>query len=197
VSRKSQVDFSLRKIHPAHTWRIDGNSENALEWFRPHSLWGVHLLAGFRPLLVAILAFPVATHAASAYRLRRFPRDAFHRLHRHVNGQTVDVAHAAASYEFVSFDVTGPVEWPSPPTSRASGSRRRYPALAAWNPANRQGQTIRFRLRGPAKLSISRPGDFLNHARMLFLFAGTPPPPRPLAPTSHYPCWRPPREPEP
>ena len=32
---------------------------------------------------------------------------------------------------------------------------------------------------GPAKLSISRPGDFLNHAKMLFLFAGSPPPPPP------------------
>jgi hypothetical protein len=44
----------------------------------------------------------------------------------------------------------------------------------------RTGQTIRFRLSGPAKLSISRPGDFLNHAKMLFLFAGAPPPPLPL-----------------
>ncbi|MDR3750181.1 MAG: PA14 domain-containing protein, partial [Terracidiphilus sp.] len=43
----------------------------------------------------------------------------------------------------------------------------------------RTGQTIRFRLAGPAKLSISRPRDFLNHAAMLFLFAGTPPPPLP------------------
>ena len=43
-------------------------------------------------------------------------------------------------------------------------------------------QTIRFRLSGPAKLSISRPGDFLNQARMLFLFAGSPPPPPPTGP---------------
>ncbi len=43
----------------------------------------------------------------------------------------------------------------------------------------REGQTIRFRLAGPAKLSISRPRDFLNQAKMLFLFAGTPPPPAP------------------
>jgi hypothetical protein len=43
----------------------------------------------------------------------------------------------------------------------------------------RAGQTIRFRLTGPAKLSIGRPGDFLNHAALLFLFAGSPPPPPP------------------
>ena len=45
--------------------------------------------------------------------------------------------------------------------------------------------TIRFKLAGPAKLSISRPGDFLNHAAMLFLFAGTPPPPMPRDPKIH------------
>jgi hypothetical protein len=37
-------------------------------------------------------------------------------------------------------------------------------------------------LPGPAKLAISRPGDFLNNARMLFLFAGSPPPPPPSGP---------------
>jgi len=47
----------------------------------------------------------------------------------------------------------------------------------------REGQTIRFRLEGPAKLSISRPGDFLNQAHMLFLFAGTPLHRRPPGPT--------------
>ncbi|HEX8811032.1 MAG TPA: PKD domain-containing protein, partial [Terracidiphilus sp.] len=35
---------------------------------------------------------------------------------------------------------------------------------------------------GPAKLSISRPRDFLNHASMLFLFAGSPPPAPPKGP---------------
>jgi hypothetical protein len=49
----------------------------------------------------------------------------------------------------------------------------------------RDGQTIRFKLAGPAKLSISRPGDFLNHAAMLFLFAGAPPPPLPRKQVIH------------
>ena len=43
----------------------------------------------------------------------------------------------------------------------------------------RDGQTIRFKIAGPQKLSISRPGDFLNHATMLFVFAGSPPAPAP------------------
>ncbi len=50
-------------------------------------------------------------------------------------------------------------------------------------------QTIRFRLPGPAKISISRPGDFLNQARMLFIFAGSPPPPPPSGAERHH-CAR-------
>ncbi len=100
-----------------------------------------------------------------------------------VNGQPVDVAHAAASYEFVSFDVTGPVNIEI--TAAEPGFWDHGVDIQPWRlglrPA-RDGQTIRFRLLGPAKLSITRPGDFLNHAAMLFLFAGTPPPPPPDGP---------------
>jgi hypothetical protein len=103
-----------------------------------------------------------------------------------VNGQAVDVAHAAASYEFVSFDVTGPVDVAI--TAAEPGFWDRGVDIQPWRLGLRpvrQGQTIRFRLSGPAKLSISRPGDFLNYARMLFLFAGAPPPPLPRDPTIH------------
>jgi hypothetical protein len=97
-----------------------------------------------------------------------------------VNGVPVDVAHAAASYEFVNFDVTGPVDVAI--TAAEPGFWDRGVDVQPWRLGirpNRQGQTIRFRLSGPVKLSISRPRDFLNHAKMLFLFAGTPPPPAP------------------
>jgi PA14 domain len=97
-----------------------------------------------------------------------------------VNGQKVDVAHAAASYHFASFDITGAVNVEI--TASEPGFWDRGVDIEPWRigirPA-RDGQTIRFRLAGPAKLSISRPRDFLNHATMLFLFAGTPPPPPP------------------
>jgi hypothetical protein len=97
-----------------------------------------------------------------------------------VNHVPVDVAHAAASLEFASFDLTGPVTVEI--TASEPGFWDRGVDIQPWRlglrPA-REGQTIRFRLAGPAKLSISRPGDFLNHAAMLFLFAGTPPPPPP------------------
>ena len=103
-----------------------------------------------------------------------------------VNNTPVDVAHAAASYEFLSFDITGPVDVAI--TAAEPGFWDRGVDVQPWRLGirpTRQGQTIRFHLAGPAKLSISRPGDFLNHAKMLFVFAGTPPPPAPTGPNVH------------
>ncbi|MGO8757965.1 MAG: PA14 domain-containing protein [Terracidiphilus sp.] len=103
-----------------------------------------------------------------------------------VDNQRIDVAQAASNYEFVNFDVTGPAEisitaadphfW-----DRGVDIEPWRLGLRATHPAG-EPQTIRFRLPGPVKLSISRPGDFLNDARMLFVFAGAPPPPPPSGP---------------
>ena len=101
-----------------------------------------------------------------------------------VNGQRVDVAHAAANYEFASFDIAGPANITI--TAAEPGFWDRGVDIEPWRlglRATRDGQTIRFRISGPAKLAISRPGDFLNRARMLFLFAGSPPPPPPSGPS--------------
>jgi hypothetical protein len=38
----------------------------------------------------------------------------------------------------------------------------------------RKGDTILFKLHDPAKIAISRPGDFLNHAQILYLFFTRP-----------------------
>jgi hypothetical protein len=107
-----------------------------------------------------------------------------------VKGKPVDVAHAAASYEFVNFDIRGPVTVEI--TAAEPGFWDRGVDIEPWRLGLRpvrRGQTIRFKLHGPAKLSISRPRDFLNHAQMLFLFAGTPPPPAPRDPGVHvYPA---------
>jgi hypothetical protein len=144
-------------------------------------------LPGFRTLLVVFLAFPVGSRAASRVHAAPVPDEmrstAFTVT---VNGQPVDVAHAAASYEFVSFDIAGPVDVAI--TAQEPGFWDRGVDIQPWRLGLRPvrlGQTIRFRLAGPAKLSIARPGDFLNHARMLFLFAGTPPPPPPTGPNVH------------
>jgi len=103
-----------------------------------------------------------------------------------VNGQPVDVAHAAASYDYVSFDANGPttVEITAADPSFWDKGVDIQPWRLGLRPV-REGQSIRFKLTGTAKLSISRPGDFLNHAKMLFLFAGTPPPPPPNDPAVH------------
>jgi hypothetical protein len=144
-------------------------------------------LLGFRSLLVFFLVLPAATHAASRVQAAPVPAEmrstAFTVV---VNGQNVDVAHAAASLEYVSFDITGPVDVAI--TAAEPGFWDRGVDIQPWRlglRAARQGQTIRFRLAGPAKLSISRPEDFLNHAQMLYVFAGTPPPPLPRDPTIH------------
>ena len=138
-------------------------------------------MLGFHALLVAVLAFPLVAHAASRVQAAPVPAEmrstAFSVT---VNGQPIDVAHAAASYEYVSFDVNGPADVAI--TAAEPGFWDRGVDIQPWRLGlrpTRQGQTIRFRLPRPAKLSISRPGDFLNHARMLFLFATAPPPPPP------------------
>ncbi len=97
-----------------------------------------------------------------------------------VNDKRVDVAYAASNYDYVNFDVTGPAEITI--TSAIPGFWDRGVDIEPWRLGLRathpsgDRQTIRFRIPGPVKLSISRPGDFLNQARMLFVFAGAPTP---------------------
>jgi hypothetical protein len=141
-------------------------------------------LLSFRTLLAALLAIPVVAHAAARVQPVPVPQEmrstAFTVT---VNGKPVDVAHAAASYEFVSFDVTGAVNVAI--TAAEPGFWDRGVDIEPWRLGLRpvrDGQTIRFRLSGTAKLSISRPRDFLNDAHMLFLFAGSPPSPPPAGP---------------
>lgn len=103
-----------------------------------------------------------------------------------VNGQPVDVAHAAASYDFVNFDITGPVTIAI--TANEPGFWDHGVDVEPWRLGirpERNGQTITFKISGPQKLSISRPRDFLNHATMLFVFAGSPPPAPPSGSQVH------------
>jgi len=144
-------------------------------------------LSRYSSLIAVLLVLSATTHAAASVQAAPVPAEmrstAFTVT---VNGHPVDVAHAAASLEFVSFDVTGPVSVEI--TAAEPGFWSHGVDIQPWRLGLRpvrQRQTIRFRLSGPAKLSISRPGDFLNHAGMLFLFAGTPPPPPPSGPNVH------------
>jgi hypothetical protein len=136
------------------------------------------VLPGLRVFFLALLVFPGALHAATRVSAAPVPDEmrsaAFTAT---VNGKPVDVAHAAASYEFMNFNVDGPAEIAV--TAAEPGFWDRGVDIEPWRlglRAHREGQTIRFNIPGPVKLSISRPGDFLNHASMLFLFADSPPP---------------------
>lgn len=141
----------------------------------------------FRTLLVGAFILPstalAATHVHSVQVPAEMRSTAFTVK---IDGHPIDVAHAAASYEFVSFDITGPVTVEITASDPAFWDKGVdiQPWRLALRPF-RQGATIRFKISVPVKLAISRPGDFLNHAAMLFLFAGTPPPPPPKGPDVH------------
>ena len=137
-------------------------------------------LPSLRAPLMLVLALSFSARGVAEVQAAPVPeemRDSFFAIT--VNNQRVDVAHAASNYDFVSFDITGPANisiTAADPHFWDSGVDIE-PWRLGLRPTHPEGepQTIRFRLSGPAKLSISRPGDFLNQARMLFLFAGSPP----------------------
>ena len=110
------------------------------------SLQGV-LLPVFRPLLAVLLALPVLTQAA--VRVKPVPVPPEMRSSAYtvkVNGKPVDVAHAAASYEFASFDITGRVNVEI--TAAEAGFWDKGVDIQPWRLGlrpQRQGQTIRFR----------------------------------------------------
>jgi hypothetical protein len=92
-----------------------------------------------------------------------------------VNGSEVAVAHAAANYYFANFDVQGPatITVTAPTDDYWSHGVEVQPWRLGIRPKLR-GRTISFRLDAPAKISITRPGDFLANAEMLFLFGNKP-----------------------
>ncbi len=162
-----------------------------LEWTFPTSLQGLGVLLRDGLLMAAVLVLALVAPAAPRVQPVPVPPEmqsmAFTVT---VNGKPVDVAHVAASYDFVNFDITGPVDVAI--TAAEAGFWDRGVDIQPWRLGlrpKRDGQTIRFKLQGPAKLAISRPRDFLNHAQMLFLFAGSPPAPPPQGPDVHvYPA---------
>jgi hypothetical protein len=106
-----------------------------------------------------------------------------------VNGKPVDVAHAAASYDYVSIEATTPIKVEI--TAFEDGFWDHGVDIQPWRLGIRPvrtGRTIEFELKDPVKLSISRPGDFLNHAKMLFFFVSHPadPAPKVQGPQFHF-----------
>jgi hypothetical protein len=155
-----------------------------LQWSRFQLYVRFCPLPGIRTLVAILFALSSIVRAAPGVEAAPVPpemRTGFFAVT--VNNQRIDVAHAASNYEFVSFDSTSPVDISI--TAAEPGFWDQGVDIEPWRMglrATRQGPTIHFRLRAPAKISISRPGDYLNEARMLFIFAGTPAPPPPTGP---------------
>jgi len=92
-----------------------------------------------------------------------------------INGRSSDVLHAATGYYLLNFSTAGPA------TVTVTASNPHYwdagvevqPMRLGIRPV-RHGATITFRLAGPEKLTIARPGDHFSEAEILFLFANRP-----------------------
>jgi hypothetical protein len=92
-----------------------------------------------------------------------------------INGHQSPVVHAASSYYLLNFDLDGPA------TVSIRAADVHYwdrgveiqPMRYGIRPV-RMGGTITFRIPGPVKLSVTRPGDHFADADMLFLL-GSPP----------------------
>jgi len=135
-------------------------------------------LPGFRSFLIAALVLPAAS-MRPASRLRPFQPKCAPPLHSYRRRRTAAGGHAAASYEFVNFDITGPVDVAITPLSPVSGMPGRYSALAPGPASGARRPDHRFRLAAPPSSHL--PPATSQPRSMLFLFAGSPPPPRPPA----------------
>ena len=92
-----------------------------------------------------------------------------------IDGHPTSFAHAAANYYFLNFDLKGKakIEITAPSDDYWARGVEIQPWSLGIRPALK-GRTITFTLTHPAKLSISRPGDHLAGAEMLFVFANAP-----------------------
>ena len=92
-----------------------------------------------------------------------------------INGHQTPVVHAASSYYLLNFDLNGPatVSVRGPDPHYWDSGVEVQPMRYGIRP-RRNGATITFRIPGPVKLSIARPGDHFADSQMLFLL-GSPP----------------------
>jgi hypothetical protein len=92
-----------------------------------------------------------------------------------IDGRTTPVVHAASSYYLLNFDLDGPatVSVRAPNPHYWDQGVEIQPMRYGIRP-RRDGAVITFRIPGPVKLSIARPGDHFADSEMLFLL-GSPP----------------------
>lgn len=89
-----------------------------------------------------------------------------------IDGKATNVLHAAVNLYFLSFEA-GKHRWITV-TAPTENFWAKGVEIQPWRLGIRpsvQGRTIRFKLEGSAKITISRPGDYLGEAEMLYLFA--------------------------
>lgn len=115
------------------------------------------------PAIASVTVYPVPAEVSSEHFMVS------------VNGQSSPVFHAAAGYYFLNFDTSSTVT-----ISVTANDAHYWDAGVEVQPMRlgirpkRNGATITFRIAGPVKLSITRPGDHSSDSEMLFLFADAP-----------------------
>ncbi len=92
-----------------------------------------------------------------------------------VNGRQTPVMHAALNLYFLNFDAAKhtKISVTAPTDDFWDAGVEIQPWRLGIRP-QRQGRVITFSLDGPAKITLSRPNDFLSGAEMLYLFANAP-----------------------
>ena len=156
-------------------------------WWAPAG-WSTSVLAS--AVWVALLFLCAALSASASRRpLAPIPDEiASSHFLVTINGQQTKVMHAAVNLYFLNFEAGKHTKITV--TSSTDGYWDAGVDVQPWRLGirpERQGRTISFTLDGPAKITLSRPNDFLADADMLYLFAN---PPERKAPTGPQPGLR-------
>ena len=132
---------------------------------------------GFLPGLIALLFLPPRpAFAVTFVSIAKIPAEVRSDYFTvTISGRTTPVVHAASSCYLLNFDLDGPatVTVRGPDTHYWDRGVEVQPMRYGIRPV-RRGATITFRIPGPVKLSISRPGDHFADAEMLFLLGSVP-----------------------
>lgn len=124
----------------------------------PVAGWSANIGEGTEPVIAPIPSEVSSSHFTVTVGNRRSP-----------------VVHAVNGYYLLNFDIVGPT-----PVTVTSDDPHYWDAGVEVQPMrlgirpHRDGGSITFLLQGPAKLSITRPGDHFSDSEMLFLFANNP-----------------------
>jgi hypothetical protein len=105
-----------------------------------------------------------------------------------IDGRTTPVMHAAENLYFLNFEAKPRRALHITVTADRNDFWSTGVEVQPWRLGIRpvrNGKTIAFDLVGPAKISISRPAEFLGQAEMLYLFANAPQAESPVAPGPH------------